>query len=71
MTGPYIIYNGIDSRDLGVVVEKLPDLHRAPEDVELIKITARDGRLEKANGTCDVYADSMKINCFGVDLSTF
>lgn len=70
MTGPYIIYNGVDSRDLGVLVEKLPDLHRAPEDVELIKITGRDGRLEKANGTCDVYTDSMKINCFGVELST-
>ncbi len=70
MTSPYIIFKGVDSRTLGVVVEKLPDLHRAPENVTLIAIDGRDGRLEEDAGTCDVYTDTMKINCFGVPLST-
>ena len=70
MNEPYVIYNGVDSRTLGVAVEKLPDLHRAPENVNLIQIDGRDGRLEDDEGTSDVYSDTMKINCFGVPLST-
>lgn len=69
MSEPYIIYKGIDSRDFGVVVQKLPDLHRAPENLQYTQISGRDGRLEEADGTSDIYTDTMKINCFGRRLS--
>lgn len=69
MSEVYVIYNGIDSRELGVVVEKLPDLHRAPENVTQLPVKGRNGRLEQDDGTCDVYTDTMKINCFGRTLS--
>lgn len=65
MTEPYVIYNGGDSREIDVIVVKLPDLHRAPENVDLLKVKGRNGRLEQADGTCDTYQDSMKINCNG------
>ncbi len=69
MSEPYIIFNGIDSRELGVVVEQLPDFHRALRNVELIPVSGRDGRLEQDDETHDVYTTPMKINCFGVPLS--
>lgn len=65
MTEPYIIYNGIDSRDFGVVIEKLPDLHRAPENVKYTPVDGRDGQLEEADGTSNIYTDGMRVNCFG------
>lgn len=69
MSEVYVIYNGIDSRDMGFIVQKLPDLHRAPENVTLLPVDGRDGRLEQDDGTCDVYPDTMKINCNGRTLS--
>ena len=67
---PYIIFNGTDSRELGVVMEKLPDFHRAMRNVELIAVPGRDGRLEQDERTHDVYTTDMKVNCFGVPLSS-
>ena len=69
MSEPYIIFNGTDSRDLGVVMEQLPDFYRALRNVELIAVQGRDGRLEQDDGTHDVYSTAMKVNCFGVPLS--
>lgn len=68
MSEPYIIFNGIDSRELGVVMEQLPDFSRALRNVEMILVPGRDGRLEQDDATHDVYTTAMKVNCFGVPL---
>lgn len=69
MSEPYIIFNGIDSRELGVVMEQLPDFYRPLRNMELIAVPGRDGRLEQDDGTHDVFTTPMKVNCFGVPLS--
>ena len=38
MGEPYYIYKGVDSREIGVIVQKMPDLHRAPENVTLLQV---------------------------------
>jgi phage-related protein len=69
MMQPYITFNGVDSRDLGVVVEKLPEFHRPARSVELVQIPGRDGRLELDNESYDVYTTTFRVNCFGVPLA--
>lgn len=66
MSEPYIIFNGTDSRDLGVVMEKLPEFFKPLRNMQLHQVSGRSGRLEQDDGTHDVYTTSMKINCFGV-----
>ena len=66
MSEPYIIFNGVDSRDLGVVMEKLPEFYRPLRNMELHQVAGRSGRLEQDENTHDVYSTSMKVNCFGV-----
>lgn len=66
MSEPYVIFKGVDSRELGVVMEKLPEFFRPLRNVELIQVSGRSGRLEQDDETHDVYTTSMKVNCFGV-----
>ena len=61
MSEPYIIFNGVDSRELGVVMEQLPDLHRALRNVTLTMVPGRDGRLEQDEETHDVFTTPMKV----------
>lgn len=42
---PYFIYNNISSSDMGVLVNKLPPITKAPRDMEKIVIPGRDGHL--------------------------
>ena len=66
---PYFIFRGIDSRDIGVVVEDMFDVHRPKRNVQTIQVPGRDGRLTQDDGTYDTYTISGKINCFGAPLS--
>lgn len=66
---PYIVFRGIDSRDVGVVIEDMFDIHRPKRNVQTIQVPGRDGRLTQDDGTYDTYTISGKINCFGVPLS--
>lgn len=66
---PYFIFRGIDSRDIGVVVEDMFDVHRPKRNVQAIQVPGRDGRLTQDDGTYDTYTISGKINCFGAPLS--
>ena len=66
---PYFIFRGIDSRDIGVVVEDMFDVHRPKRNVQTIQVPGRDGRLMQDDGTYDTYTISGKINCFGAPLS--
>lgn len=68
MSEPYIIFKGVDSRTLGVVMEKLPEFFRPLRNVELIQVAGRSGRLEQDDGTHDVFTTSMKVNCFGIPM---
>ena len=66
---PYFIFCGIDSRDIGVVVEDMFDVHRPKRNVQTVQVPGRDGRLTQDDGTYDTYTISGKINCFGAPLS--
>ena len=66
---PYFIFRGIDSRDIGVIVEDMFDVHRPKRNVQTIQVPGRDGRLTQDDGTYDTYTISGKINCFGAPLS--
>ena len=66
---PYFIFRGIDSRDIGVVVEDMFDVHRPKRNAQTIQVPGRDGRLTQDDGTYDTYTISGKINCFGAPLS--
>ena len=66
---PYFIFRGIDSRDIGVVVEDMFDVHRPKRNVQAIQVPGRDGRLTQDDGTYDTYTISGRVNCFGVPLS--
>ena len=66
---PYFIFRGIDSRDIGVVVEDMFDVHRPKRNVQTIQVTGRDGRLTQDDGTYDTCTISGKVNCFGAPLS--
>ena len=66
---PYFIFRGIDSRDIGVVVEDIFDVHRPKRNVQTIQVPGRDGRLTQDDGTYDTYTISGKVNCFGAPLS--
>ena len=66
---PHFIFRGIDSRDIGVVVEDMFDVHRPKRNAQTIQVPGRDGRLTQDDGTYDTYTISGKINCFGAPLS--
>lgn len=66
---PYFIFRGIDSRNIGVVVEDMFDVHRPKRNVRTIQVPGRDGRLTQDDGTYDTYTISGKVNCFGAPLS--
>ena len=50
MAQPYVIYNGVDTRSLGVWIGKLPDIVLPPERIESIQIYGRPGSLHTSEG---------------------
>lgn len=64
----YIIFNGTDSRTLGVIVEKLPDFHRAARRVEQNVVPGRSGVVMADAGGYDIAQTDIRINCNGVSL---
>ena len=66
---PYFIFRGLDSRNIGAVVEDMFDVHRPKRNVRTIQVPGRDGRLTQDDSTYDTYTISGKINCFGAPLS--
>lgn len=57
---PWFIYNGIDSRSMGVWVTAMPPVIRAAQRVETIKIPARNGVLHVSDGSYNNYTRSME-----------
>ena len=62
---PWIKFRGIDSRDMGVIMERLPDEPRARRNFEEIPIPGRDGRSGKDKGSYDIAQTNMSINLNG------
>lgn len=63
---PTIIYNGVSSQDLGVIVTRLPDFHRAPRRIVEKTIPGRHGALIQDEGAYDLYTTILEINLNGV-----
>ena len=69
MAENYVIFNGVSSRDIGLVVERLPDFHRAKRMTKEYVIPGRSGKLIVDQGGYDTEKTTLKINCFGVERS--
>lgn len=65
---PWIQFNGIDSRDMGVIMERLPDFHRPKANGIYQQVSGRDGRMRMPDGSVDVYQTTIKVNCHGAAL---
>lgn len=57
---PYFIYNGIDSRMMGVIVTAMPPTIRAAQRVESVTVPGRDGSLHETDGSYDNYTKTME-----------
>ena len=57
---PYFIYNGIDSRMMGVIVTAMPSTVRAAQRVESVKVPGRSGSLHETDGSYDNYTKTME-----------
>jgi len=51
--GPYFIWKGINSLDMGIMVTKLPPYERPQANIEKKRVPGRDGFLTEDDGTYD------------------
>lgn len=65
---PEIIFNGVSSEALGLIVTKLPDFHRAPRRVTQTDIPGSSVPVIQDEGGYDPYETTMEINANGVPL---
>jgi phage-related protein len=68
MAQPYIIYNSVKSTDVGVIVEQLPDFHRAARRVTITELPGSSIPIVADEGGYSPYQTQMRINANGVDL---
>lgn len=66
MSNPHIIYNGVSSETLGLVIERLPDWNRAPRKYEEHDIPGRSQPLIIDGGGYESYSTTIEVNTFGV-----
>jgi len=70
MSEPYIIFNGVSSETLGLIMVKLPDFHRAARRVAQTDIPGSSIPVISDEGGYDLMQTQMEINANGVDLRT-
>ena len=70
MSEPYIIFNGVDSRAMGVVIEQLPDFHRPARRVEQTDIPGSSMPVIVDEGGYDSYQTQLIVNAMGGSLRT-
>lgn len=63
---PTITFNGVSSAELGVIVTRLPDFHRAPRRIIEKTIPGRHGALIQDEGAYDLYTTILEVNLNGV-----
>lgn len=63
MSEPYFIWNGTDSRLMGIVVQQYPGYQRAKERVNTVTIPGRQGALTIPESTAERIFDTMLMNC--------
>ncbi|MCQ2330977.1 MAG: hypothetical protein MJZ55_03210 [Paludibacteraceae bacterium] len=63
MAEPYFVWNDIDSRIMGLVVEKYPGYQRAKERVQRIEIPGRQGAVTIQESTDERVFSSMLMTC--------
>lgn len=70
MAEPYVIYNGVDSRNMGVIMMRLPDFHRAARRVAQSDIPGSSIPVMMDEGGYEPYQTQMIVNANGADLRT-
>lgn len=68
MANPYIIYNDVKSTNIGVIMTRLPDFHRAARQISQVEIPGSSTPLMIDEGGYTAYQTQMQINANGVDL---
>lgn len=48
---PFFIFNGVNSKDLGIVIKEMPPIVRAERNIESITVAGRNGDLHIDDGT--------------------
>lgn len=61
----WINYNGVDSRDLGIIISKMPSMHRAARRYSQYDVPARNSSIVIDDGSYSNFDTSITINCFG------
>lgn len=64
---PYIIYNGVSSETMGVIITELPTWHRAARRVSEQTIPGRSGAVVQDDGGYDMYSATLRLNVNGAD----
>lgn len=67
---PEIIFNGVSSEDIGLIVTRLPDFHRAARRVAQSDIPGRSQPVVQDEGGYEPYQTVLEINANGVPLET-
>lgn len=62
---PSIVFNGVSSESLGVIVTRLPDFHRASRRIVEKTIPGRHGALIQDEGAYDLYTTILEVNLNG------
>lgn len=62
---PYIIFGGVSSEDMGVIITELPTWHRAPRRISEQTIPGRSGAVVQDEGGYDLYAATLRLNVNG------
>jgi len=60
MEDRYFVFNGIDSRDMDIIVSKMPTIAKPERRVKEIQIESRNGVLHEDLGTFDNYTKSIE-----------
>ncbi len=68
MARPYIIYNDVKSTNFGVIMEQLPDFHRAARRVTITELPGSSIPIIADEGGYSPYQTQMRINANGIDL---
>lgn len=69
MPHPYIIYNGVSSEDMNLIVEELPAQPRAKRNIEQADVIGRDGAIISDLGSYATISTEFTLNASGTDPS--
>lgn len=56
---PYFVFNGVDSRDMGIIITSMPSVVKPKRRVDTVQVAGRNGALHIDEGTYDEYTKTV------------